>query len=46
MNNVLLENDTVFNDLGVLVSSDLSWNKCIVDIVMKAKCRLGLIKCT
>jgi len=44
LNSIILERVYEFNDLGVIVTSDLSWNKHISLKVAKASQMLGLIK--
>ena len=44
MGNSILETVTEFNDLGVLISSDLSWNNHIKLKIARANSMLGFIK--
>ena len=44
MENSVLETVTEFNDLGVLVSSDLTWNNHIAHKISRANSLLGFIK--
>ena len=43
MGGKVLEHVNNFTDLGVIVSSDLSWDKYIKSCVKKANARLGLL---
>ena len=43
---VILENVSLFNELFVIVSKDISWGKHINKIIKKAKSRFGLVKRT
>ena len=46
MNNVLLNHVDEFNDLGILIASNLSWEKQTVNMCAKANKRLGYIRRT
>ena len=44
LNSSLLESVSEFTDLGIKVTNNLSWNKHIEEIVLKANRKLGLIR--